>query len=275
MNVTIAVHMIRFGPWTNSLEIWRERFQMASPFEHVIIPHFLHEEDAKRLLEAFPSVDETWHRYENPIENKYSLNRFHGNTVIEAVFHHLQTDSTVNVFKTLTGIHDLEADPHLHGAGLHAYPRGGKLDIHLDYSIHPITGQERRINLLLYLNTDWDTTYGGQLQLWDEGMESCTQTISPTFNTAVIFRTSDLSYHGLPQPLACPDGMYRRSLAIYYVSPPRPSATKRYKAEFVPLPHQPVNDSLRRLYEIRKHRLITPQDLVMWPDWKTAGHGFW
>ena len=62
---------------------------------------------------------------------------------------------------TITGISDLESDPYLHGAGLHAYPHNGKLDVHLDYSIHPVSGKERRVNLIIYLNKDWRDDYGG------------------------------------------------------------------------------------------------------------------
>lgn len=42
---------------------------------------------------------------------------------IASVFDSLQHPDTVDFVRRLTGIPDLEADPHLHGAGLHAYPR--------------------------------------------------------------------------------------------------------------------------------------------------------
>ena len=32
----------------------------------------------------------------------------------------------------------------------------------------------------------------------------------------VIFTTADNAYHGHPEPLRCPDGNSRRSLALYY-----------------------------------------------------------
>ena len=34
----------------------------------------------------------------------------------------------------------------------------------------------------------------------------------------VIFNTTDFSYHGHPEPLKCPDGVMRNSLALYYYS---------------------------------------------------------
>ena len=214
-----------------------------------------------------------WKHYDNPIEQKYSLNVLKELPVSRRVFDALQSPEVVALMKTVTGIQDLESDPHLHGAGLHAYPRNGKLDVHLDYSIHPVSGKERRLNLIVYMNPDWKPEYGGNLELWDEEMKMCTEVITPAFNTAVLFRTSDISYHGLPKPIQCPDGDYRKSFAIYYVSPARADAPLRVKAEFFPLPHQPVNDELKRLYALRGERLIRDEDL--WPTWRKDGGGYW
>jgi hypothetical protein len=150
--------------------------------------------------------------------------------------------------------------------------------MHLDYSIHPITEKERRVNLIIYMNKKWKEEYGGHLQLWDESLKNCTELITPHFNTAVLFRTSDISYHGIPQPITCPPDQARKSIAIYYVSPLRPEATHRYKAEFFPVPQQiakGLDPRLEKLYDIRKSRLITSNDLADWPNWRNEGQGFW
>jgi hypothetical protein len=263
-----------FGQWKNNLTELGETFRSAQPFEHVVIPNFFSEEVARAIHDAFPAVDETWIHYDNPIEQKYALNDFK-NPEIERTFAELQSSDFVECCKTLSGIDNLECDPHLHGAGLHAYPSGGKLDVHLDYSIHPISKKERRINLIIYMNKDWKESYGGHLQLWNDTVTEKTTVITPSFNTAVLFRTSDISYHGVPTPIACPPGEYRKSLAIYYVSEPRDAAVERHKAEFVPLPHQSVDERLRRLYAIRKERILTAADLADWENWREEGNGFW
>src|SRR5205085_6755926 len=69
---------------------------------------------------------------------------------------------------------------------------------------------------LLYLNRDWREDYEGQLELWDETMTRCRQRILPIFNRCVIFNTTSSSFHGHPVPLACPEGMTRKSIALYY-----------------------------------------------------------
>ena len=136
----------------------------------------------------------------------------------------------VDLFQIITGIPDLENDPYLHGAGLHFHERGGKLDMHLDYSIHPLSKKERRLNLILYLNEYWKESYNGGLELWDKAYTHRCETILPSFNRAVLFQTSDISYHGLPTPIACPTDTGRKSLAIYYVSNSRDNVVHRSKA---------------------------------------------
>jgi hypothetical protein len=60
----------------------------------------------------------------------------------------------------------------------------------------------------------------------------------------MVFGTTDFTYHGHPDPLRCPEGMSRKSLALYYFSNGRPSEEvtgahstifrERHAAEFKP-----------------------------------------
>jgi hypothetical protein len=47
-------------------------------------------------------------------------------------------------------------------------------------------------------------------------MIACEEKVPPVFNRCVIFNTDADSYHGHPEPMACPEGTYRRSVALYY-----------------------------------------------------------
>jgi hypothetical protein len=53
--------------------------------------------------------------------------------------------------------------------------------------------------------------------------DSVREKILPIFNRMVIFSTTDFSYHGHPEPLTCPEGWTRKSLALYYYSNGRPA----------------------------------------------------
>jgi hypothetical protein len=46
---------------------------------------------------------------------------------------------------------------------------------------------------------------------------------APLMNRAVVFNTRSDTFHGHPRPLACPDGVYRRSIAAYYYTAERPA----------------------------------------------------
>ena len=123
----------------------------------------------------------------------------------------------------VTGIPNLISDPGFEGGGLHQIIPGGKLGVHADFNRHRDYGLDRRLNLLLYLNKDWREEYGGNLELWDRNMSKCEARVAPLFNRVMVFGTTDFTYHGHPDPLQCPEGMTRKSMALYYFSNGRPA----------------------------------------------------
>jgi hypothetical protein len=82
--------------------------------------------------------------------------------------------------------------------------------------LHEQLRLERRLNLILYLNEDWDESWGGGLGLWSEDMKREVVRVIPAFNRCVVFSTDARSFHGHPDPLKCPDDVKRRSVALYY-----------------------------------------------------------
>jgi hypothetical protein len=74
----------------------------------------------------------------------------------------------------------------------------------------------RRVNLILYLNPDWRDEWGGAIELWEGKMKRCAAKYSPLVNHALVFTTNEKSLHGFPDPLTCPEGESRKSLALYY-----------------------------------------------------------
>ena len=94
---------------------------------------------------------------------------------------------------------------------------GGYLNMHADFTVHPQHRDwRRRVNLLLYLNEDWRPEYGGDLELWDTEMTHREVSVAPLANRVVVFTTDADSFHGHPEPMQCPPGTARRSLALYY-----------------------------------------------------------
>ncbi len=134
----------------------------------------------------------------------------------------------------LTGIPQLQADETLEGGGMHQIRRGGFLNIHADFTVHPKRRNlRRRVNVLLYLNEDWLESYGGNLELWEKDMSKCAHRIQPLLNRAVIFNTDEDACHGHPDKLTCPEDRTRKSIALYYFTEARAAVHERsteYKA---------------------------------------------
>jgi Rps23 Pro-64 3,4-dihydroxylase Tpa1-like proline 4-hydroxylase len=126
----------------------------------------------------------------------------------------------------ITGINDLESDPHLYGGGIHRTTTGGRLAIHADFNIHPLTGKHRRLNVLLYLNPDWKPEYNGEFELWQTNMSGCTKKVAPIINRLVLFRIRDDAYHGHPEIWKAPIEVPRYSIALYYYTNDRPNEEK-------------------------------------------------
>jgi hypothetical protein len=150
----------------------------------------------------------------------------------------------------------LYADPGLNGGGWHTHSPGGKLNTHLDYSLHPKLGLERRINLIVYLQPGWKAEWGGALGFWapDEQGKApgeLKQEIPCFYNRAVLFDTSMNSWHGLPDGVHSPEGICRNSIATYYLCQPRKNAADRGRALYAPTADQAHDESILELIKLR------------------------
>jgi Rps23 Pro-64 3,4-dihydroxylase Tpa1-like proline 4-hydroxylase len=199
-------------------------YASARPFPHVALDGVFGEELLDAVLSEFPSADQDeWLQFESERERKLANNRdtSMGDTT-RMLLAELNSGAFIDFLERLTGISGLVGDPHLEGGGMHQIERGGHLDIHIDFNRHPRTRLDRRLNVLVYLNRDWDEEWGGALELWSPDMHRRERAIPPLFNRMVVFGTTEHSYHGHPEPLACPEDRSRRSLALYYYSRGRP-----------------------------------------------------
>lgn len=205
-------------------------YRQAHPYPHAYFNDFLEPWAAKQAMEAFPPVkDDGWIHYVHVNEKKHGLNKMDLlPPFIQDVIRQLNSDAFVAILSKLTGIEGLKADPSLEGGGLHQSQRGGYLNIHADFTVHPHKRNwRRRVNLLVYLNEDWKPEYKGDLELWTRDMKECAQKISPVFNRCAIFNTDEDSFHGLPEPIQCPEGMTRKSIALYYFTEEKEAPRKR------------------------------------------------
>lgn len=194
-----------------------EAYRAAEPFPHVVIDDFLDAGLLRDVAAHYPSTEGKHHFDREQERLKF---QFHAQEVPRGRTRNLLAELNGQAFlgflEELTGIEGLIGDPYLDGGGLHLTRAGGHLGVHADFNIHGRMKTERRLNLLVYLNDDWSPEYGGALELWDRQMKRKEKSVAPVIGRALIFNTALDSYHGHPDPLACPPERDRRSIATYY-----------------------------------------------------------
>jgi 2OG-Fe(II) oxygenase superfamily len=208
-----------FTPRDRRMSDLRVEYGAAQPFPHIVLDDFLNQDLLEVALQEFPDLDSAeWIHYTHVNERKFGLtDRRRFGPALGRIVDTLNGQAFVQWLEQLTGIRGLKADQSLEGGGLHQSARGGFLNVHADFTVHPHQRNwRRRVNLLVYLNHDWQDAYGGHLELWDRQVRTCVRKALPVFNRAVIFSTDPDSFHGHPEPLTCPAGMTRKSIALYY-----------------------------------------------------------
>lgn len=211
--------IVDYDRWQQSLSDDKRRYQQAEPYPHIFLDNFLEEWAAEEALAEFPAVkDAGWIHYVHVNEKKHGLNKMDMlPPFVRSVIKELNSPEFVSYLSQLTGIPNLLPDDMLEGGGLHQSGRNGFLNVHADFTVHPHKRNwRRRVNVLVYLNKDWKPEYRGDLELWDRQMKGVVQKIAPIFNRCVVFNTDEDSYHGLPDPILCPEDMTRKSIALYY-----------------------------------------------------------
>jgi hypothetical protein len=237
-------------------------FAIAKPFRHVAIDDFLELESCDALLRDFPVFDEKRATNERGlagrkavVERVADISPFY-----RAFYQYINSRPFLDVMSELTGIPDLIADETLFGGGTHNNLGGQGLDVHIDFNIDERNMLHRRINLLIYLNKEWEEAWGGAIELHSNPHNATvdqTASFLPLFNRAVIFETNEYSWHGFRRIELPPDKRHlsRKSFSIYLYTKDRP-------AEEVLAPHttfyvpQPLPPNLRAGYT------LTEQDML-------------
>lgn len=242
----------------NNVQIALSNFQGANPFDYCVVDNFFTDEFASKVSEEFLGYEsDKWFYYQNPIEDKKALNDWNAfPPSTYRAFFMLQSSDFVQLLSAAVG-EVLYVDHGLHGGGWHMHGTGGNLNPHLDYSIHPKVGLQRKLNIIIYLSKELEPkSHGGHLGLWSHNPSAnrplnLEREIEPLFNRAVIFDTTQNSWHGMSRPLIQPPGIYRKSLAIYYLCKPEDNASQAGRALFAQRENQMNDPEIEKIIKLR------------------------
>lgn len=197
-----------------------------------------------------------WFYYKNAIEDKKALNDWNQFPITTyKVFCELMSPEFVKILEEGMGV-KIYVDHGLHGGGWHMHGTGGNLNPHLDYSIHPKMSKLRKLNIIMYLSKELQSNHGGHLGLYDHNANEnipgeLVHEIEPKFNRAAMFDTTQNSWHGMSRPLTQPKGIYRKSLAIYYLTDSTDGVDSRERALFAAREEQKGDNEITELIKIR------------------------
>ncbi len=249
----------------------RARFTTARPFAHCVIDGFFDNAFADALLREFPDFERGNDRNEHGTAG--------GKSVVErirelggawrALDDCVQSAGFLDLVGRMTGIPDLLYDRDYFGGGSHDNRDGQSLDVHIDFNHHPGTGWHRRLNLIVYLNHEWDADWGGALELHRDPRDPASDEVAsvlPLFNRCVIFETTEHSWHGFSE-IRLPaeqSSLSRKSVALYFYTRERPvdETAPRHSTVYVdrPLPahlqpgHVLHADDVAALHELLARR---------------------
>jgi Rps23 Pro-64 3,4-dihydroxylase Tpa1-like proline 4-hydroxylase len=221
------MEIIDFNSLLERQEKIKKDYQSKTPFKYTMFEGFFLKEQAELIYNNYPSIENGQWDGTTYIDqkNKFQKTKFDNDSFIDRAFKEMNSLKFINWLQEITQIEsDLIGDDELFGGGLHQSINGAYLNVHVDYNIHPTTKFHRRLNVLVYMNKDWQDEYEGHLELWDINKENKTLLgkYAPNFNRCVIFETNEISFHGHPKPLKTPKDVNRKSIATYYYTRTRP-----------------------------------------------------
>jgi Rps23 Pro-64 3,4-dihydroxylase Tpa1-like proline 4-hydroxylase len=214
-----------------------ERYQSAEPYHHICIDNFLPVSVIDHVianLADLPQAESSFSRAQENLKSSYIPERLP--TFTKELFYAFNSRPFLLFLEEMTGIKGLIPDPYFTGAGIHKTLNGGHLDIHADFNLHKQMRVERRLNVLIYLNRDWQEDWGGCFEIWDKEMTRQMAKFAPTYNRMVCFSTGSDTFHGNPEPVNHPDGEPRQSIALYYYTATWDDTRKEHTTLFKPRP---------------------------------------
>lgn len=146
----------------------------------------------------------------------YEYNNLDDTPIQDEVVHALHSSTFLKWLQAVTDTVDLIPDPHLIGAGYSKAYTGDSLKIHTDFNWNNQLRLHRRLSVIIYLNEEWNESWGGNLDFYDTDRENVLSRVIPRAGNMVVWSYNNLAYHGYPEPMTNPKGTCRKNLRLFY-----------------------------------------------------------
>jgi Rps23 Pro-64 3,4-dihydroxylase Tpa1-like proline 4-hydroxylase len=179
---------------------FKEIKHFAEPWLHIIIENAFEDSFINSAADSIPGFDdEYWNKgkhFVNEYTNKKEINDADNFPPhIKNIVQLLTSKSFIKTVEEITGIDNLIIDKKIYGGGLAISSKGNYLEKHIDFNFNNDIKLYRAVNLILYLNKNWDEKNGGCFELYDETLK-LQKTIVPNINKIIIFASNNKTIHG-------------------------------------------------------------------------------
>lgn len=215
---------------------WNNAGQIGT--RYFVIDGLLPKKNCLEIFDGFPHEFEHCRQIDTFRERKKTLAQLNKvDPIISAAIHAFHVPAVIQGIEDITGIRDLKADPNLYAGGISMMGKGDFLNPHIDNS-HDFTKQHyRRLNLLYYVSPNWMQENGGNLELWDDAVNTPLE-ITAVFNRLVVMETTHSSWHSVNEVRA---NKTRCCVSNYYFSKESPTEQEYYHVtSFTGRPRQTV-----------------------------------
>lgn len=161
------------------------------------LDNLLPEDLALEINNSFPKPDEMVLK-KSIREDKYvaaQMNLY--NPLLEEIIYAFQDSKIVSLVSEICGFKDIVPDENLYAGGISMMGHKQFLNPHLDNSHDKDRQLWRILNLLYYVTPHWEEQYGGNLELWPDGLKQKQITIHSKFNRLAVMATHNNSLHSV------------------------------------------------------------------------------
>jgi hypothetical protein len=238
---TLATTLIqRLSPLRDPLAAeWRKH-----TVAHIAVDDLLPTASAHWLCEAFPEESKL-QRVRSLSKNVHVARTLEQlSAPLEELLSAFQAPAFARLLAELIGARDLEPDYSLDASGLVSLGRGGFENPHLEASHNTRGDKYCVLKAIYYLSPDWRLADGGQLELWEDGLDRLPTVTLAKFNRLTLVAMHERSWHSINRVNA---KRPRRALVhSYYASEPLAKRAYKHGLSFRGRPDQSVRDLVLR-----------------------------